>query len=205
MASPKDRTKNPKKETPSSPQVPASPGNRPGIQAAREAIVSSDSLLHSIIDRSPYPMWIADDQGTLIWLNQACQDLLHLSASEVVGKYNVFQDNIVEQQGHFPLLRRVFEKGETVRFELTYDTSLLRNFSIETAVTVILDITVSPVMDARGKITNAVFQHVDVTDRKRAETALAESEQRRRLAGFIQKPYTVKVLRETLRRVLGAK
>jgi len=117
-------------------------------------------------------MWIADDQGTLIWLNQACRDLLHLSAAEVVGKYNVFQDNIVEQQGHLPLLRRVFEKGETARFELTYDTGQLKSLRLKSAASVILDVTVSPIRDVSGKITNTIFQHVDITERKRAEEAL---------------------------------
>lgn len=145
---------------------------------AEDAQRTSESFLNSIIDQSPYPMWISDDRGTLLRLNQTCQDLLHLTAAEVVGKYNVFQDNIVEEQGFFPLLQRVFEGGETVRFELTYDTSLLKILPVKTPTLVILDVTVSPVKDGSGKITNAVFQHVDITHRKRAEAALAESEQR---------------------------
>ena len=178
MASRKNGDNKPKKEKSGRPHILSSPGDQTGCQLAGEALGTSESLLHSILDQSPYPMWIADDQGTLIWLNQACRDLLHLTAAEVVGKYNIFQDNIVEQQGYFPLLRRVFEQGETVRFELTYDTSLLKTLHLKTATSVILDVTVSPVIDGSGKITNAVFQHVDITDRKRAETALAESEQR---------------------------
>ncbi|MFZ5453126.1 MAG: PAS domain S-box protein [Thermodesulfobacteriota bacterium] len=145
---------------------------------AEEALRTSEAFLYSIVDQSPYPMWISDDQGTLIKLNQACQDLLHLTAGEVVGKYNVFQDNIVQQQGLFPLLQRVFKLGETVRFELTYDTSLLETIPLATHTLVILDVTVFPILDGRGQVTNAVFQHVDITPRKRAEAALAESEQR---------------------------
>ncbi|MEW6658942.1 MAG: PAS domain S-box protein [Thermodesulfobacteriota bacterium] len=177
MASKKNGDNSPKGDT-SGPQIPASPGDLKARQLPREALGASESLLHSILDQSPYPMWIADAQGTLIWLNQACRDLLHLNGDEVVGKYNVFQDNIVEQQGLTPLVRRVFEKGETVRFELSYDTSQLKNLPLKTAASVILDVTVSPIRDDRGRITNAVFQHVDMTERKRAETALAESEQR---------------------------
>ncbi|MDD2902065.1 MAG: PAS domain S-box protein, partial [Syntrophales bacterium] len=145
---------------------------------SEEALRTSESFLRSIVDWSPYPMWISDDQGTLIKLNQACQDLLHLSAGEVEGKYNVFQDNIVAEQGLLPLLHRVFEQGETVRFEIIYDTSLLQSIPIETPASVILDVTVSPILDGRGQVTSAVFQHVDITQRKRAEAALAESEQR---------------------------
>ncbi len=178
MTSRNNSDDNPRKLKSGRPHILTSPGDQKVPQRAGEALGYPESFLSSIIDQSPYPMWIADDQGTLIWLNLACRDLLHLTGAEVVGKYNVFQDNIVEQQGFLPLLRRVFEKGETARFELTYDTSLLKTLPLKTATSVILDVTVSPIMNGSGKITNAVFQHVDITDRKRAETALAESEQR---------------------------
>ena len=80
---------------------------------AEEALQNSESFLNSIIDQSPYPMWISDAQGTLIRLNQALRDLLNISNEDVVGKYNVLKDNIVEEQGFLPLVKRVFEEGET--------------------------------------------------------------------------------------------
>jgi len=147
---------------------------------AEEALRTSESFLNSIIDQSPSPMWISDAQGSLIRINQSCLDLLQITAADVAGKYNVFQDNIVEQQGFYPLLRRVFAQGETVRFELPYDPSLLKNLPLGSTRQVILDVNVSPIRDGRGKITNAVFQHVDITERKRAETALELSEKKYR-------------------------
>jgi len=44
-----------------------------------------------------------------------------------VGRYNVFQDNLVEEQGLGPQIRRVYEAGETVRFEMTYDMTRLKS------------------------------------------------------------------------------
>ncbi len=146
---------------------------------AEEALRSSESFLNSIIDQSPYPMWISDALGTLIKINQACLDLLHIKPEEVLGKYNVFHDNIVADQGVMPFLKQVFEKGEKVRFELNYDTSQLKILQLEKkTASVIIEVNVSPIVDHRGQVTNAVFQHVDITHRKRAEAALAESEQR---------------------------
>ena len=47
-------------------------------------------------------MWIADRQGTLIRINQACRDLLNVSDEEVVGRYNIFQDTVLEAYGLIP-------------------------------------------------------------------------------------------------------
>jgi len=90
----------------------------------------------------------------------------------VLGKYNLFSDNIVDEQGFMPLVRRVFGEGETVRFELRWDSSLLKEIHFEKSVFLILDVTIFPIWDARGKITNAVIQHQDITERKRAQAEL---------------------------------
>jgi PAS domain S-box-containing protein len=142
---------------------------------AEEALRTSESFLNSIIEQSPYPMWISDDKGTLIRINRACQDLLHISEEEVAGKYNILRDNIVEQQGHLQLIKRVFEAGETVRFEIKYDSSQLTDVQLGEFVSIFLDSTVFPIRDASGRITNAVIQHLDITERKRAEEALQKA------------------------------
>ena len=144
---------------------------------SEEALRTSESFLNSIIDQSPLPMWISDDRGTLIRINKACQDLMHISEDEVIGKYNILTDSIVEEQGFMPLVRRVFEAGETVRFEIKYDSSQLKYLHLIHFVSVILEITVFPIRDSRGKIVNAVIQHIDITERKQAEETLRESHQ----------------------------
>jgi len=144
---------------------------------SEEALRTSESFLNSIIDQSPLPMWISDDRGTLIRINKACQDLMHISEDEVIGKYNILTDSIVEEQGFMPLVRRVFEAGETVRFEIKYDSSQLKYLHLIHFVSVIIEITVFPIRDSRGKIVNAVIQHIDITERKQAEETLRESHQ----------------------------
>ncbi len=149
---------------------------------AEEALRTSESFLNSIIDQSPSPMWIADNQGTLIRLNQACRDLLNISDEEVVGQYNIHKDKVLEAHGLIPQVKRVFEEGETVRFEVQYDRSRLKNISLHKFATVYLDVTVFPIRDGEGQITNAVVQHWNITERKQAEEEIfrlnAELEQR---------------------------
>ncbi|MDY6950757.1 MAG: PAS domain S-box protein [Thermodesulfobacteriota bacterium] len=145
---------------------------------AEEALRTSEAFLNSIIDQSPHAIWISDNEGTLIRINQACCDLLNVRKEEVVGKYNVLKDNIVKKQGHLPLVESVFREGKAVRFTLEYDSSELNHIKLETSAHLILDATMFPIEDGAGRITNAVIQHKDVTGQKKAEQARKESERR---------------------------
>ncbi|MDP8208464.1 MAG: PAS domain S-box protein, partial [Candidatus Electryonea clarkiae] len=75
---------------------------------AEEALHKTTTFLNSIIDQSPFSIWISDSAGTMIRQNQACRDLLNITDEDVVGKYNLFQDNITEEQGFMTLVRSVF-------------------------------------------------------------------------------------------------
>ena len=136
---------------------------------AEEALQFSKAFLDSVIEHSPHAMWISDDKGTLIRLNQACRNLLHITDDEVVGKYNVLQDTIVVEQGYLPLVKRVFEQRETAKFTLEYDSERLKNLELRERASVVLDVTISPVLDADGRLIHAIIQHVDITERKQAE------------------------------------
>ena len=65
-------------------------------------------------------------------------------------------------------------------FEIKYDSSQLKGLQLRQSASVILDVTIFPIVDSEGKITNAVIQHMDVTQRKMAEEALLESEEKYR-------------------------
>lgn len=147
-------------------------GNKCDCGPSHESLPASQSFLNSIIDQSPYPMWISDENGTLVKINKACTDLLNISADEVMGVYNIFNDSIVEEQGLMPLIRRVFDAGESVNFELRYDSSQLKHLQLRQYAFVILDVTAFPIMDSNQKITHAVIQHIDITSRKQSEEAL---------------------------------
>ncbi|MFH1115751.1 MAG: ATP-binding protein [Pseudomonadota bacterium] len=138
-------------------------------KSAEEALRRSEALLTNIIEQSPFSMWISDAEGTLQRINPACKKWTRLTDREVVGKYNVLRDEAVEAQGLMPLVRSVFEEGRTVNFELTWDSTLLKHIQHTEATTLILDVTIFPVKDEQGIITNAVCLHIDITDRKKAE------------------------------------
>jgi light-regulated signal transduction histidine kinase (bacteriophytochrome) len=68
-----------------------------------------------------------------------------------------------------PLVRSVFEDGQTVNFELMWDSTLLKHIEHTEMTTLTLDVTIFPVKADESVISNAVCQHIDITDRKKAE------------------------------------
>jgi PAS domain S-box-containing protein len=140
-----------------------------------EELRESERFLNNIIDQSPYAIWISDEKGVLIRINKACCEVLNITEEEVLGKYNVLEDNIVEEQGLKPLVKKVYEQGETANFELKYDTSRLKKPDLAKQVYMILDVTIFPIKNDIGKVMNAAILHIDITERKRAEENLAKS------------------------------
>ncbi len=141
-----------------------------------DELQESQTLLETIIENSPYSMWVSDEKGVMLRMNQACRDLLHVTDEDVVGKYNVLEDEIVKQQGFMHLVERVFEKGEKVQFPLEYDCSYLHKKPHPESLQLILEVTISPILNNRKKVIHAIIQHRDITERVQAERALQESE-----------------------------
>jgi PAS domain S-box-containing protein len=137
-----------------------------------DSLKNSEKFLDTIIERSAHSMWISDDKGNLIRQNQACRNLFHISDQDVLGKYNIFNDNIIKEQGQMSRVEQVFEEGQMVNFSLIYDTSQIQQLELDDSVELILDVTIAPVLDENGMVINAIIQHIDITERRKAEEAL---------------------------------
>ena len=142
---------------------------------ASQAQKDLNTFLDGVIENSPISMWISDDKGTLIRANQVLRDRLRVSNDEVIGKYNIFRDEQFEDQGMMPLIREVFEKGNTVRFTAEYDTSLIQDIALKYSTHATIDVTISAVLDSEGNVVNTIFQYLNISAQKQAEAELADS------------------------------
>lgn len=147
-------------------------------QHAQDRIFHSQAILDSIFENSPISMWISDEFGTLITMNDTCRKSMQLKDEEVIGKYNIFQDKILESQGHMQIIREVFEEKRIARFVFSFDTRGIKRLLRTKGKTVTLEVCISPIMNEQGKVTNAIIQHIDISENTETSDALKLSEEK---------------------------
>lgn len=86
---------------------------RPDTAEALQAAFDNDALFEKIIEVFPYPMQVFSPDGTALRINRTAQDVLGINSENHVGKYNVFRDPIVREQGIMDRVKQVLS-GETV-------------------------------------------------------------------------------------------
>ena len=136
---------------------------------AEEDLRKLQRFQETIFEESPHPIWVSDEKGTMIRMNRACRSLFQSTDEIAVGKYNIFDDAAARGGEKLPLIRKVFEEAETVHFTSRYTPSEIPNLRLARTEPLIMEITIAPVVDARGKVIHAIVQHEDITQRRRME------------------------------------
>ena len=124
----------------------------------------SKQLLERIIYQSPVSIAVFDKCGTCIMFNPAYSNFFEIKdGSQPVGKYNLFEDEVLETKGYTPLIKmRIFE-GKPVTIEFEHDVSKSRYNQI-TRKPIKLKTTLSPIVDSNGSVINIVAMYEDVTE-----------------------------------------
>lgn len=139
---------------------------------AEEEIKSANAFLDTVIDMSPFAMWISDRDGTVMRTNKSLRDALRLNDEQITGKYNVLKDLNLEHQGVMPMVKAVFENCEPAQFTILWKAAEV-GVDFKGGRDLFIDVSIFPITDAEGKLTNVVCQWVDITERKRSEEKLA--------------------------------
>ncbi len=142
------------------------------IASLEEELEETRLFFNTVFDFGPSPMWISDDKGTCVRLNEALRQTWGATDEAVIGKYNLFDDPVPKEQGILPLLKSVFDEGKSVSFQIEYDAARFNELTGAERDTVsVIEATVSPITNNQGDVTHAVIQHKDLTGVKLAEEA----------------------------------
>ena len=132
---------------------------------AREA----DEQFRRLVSTANEGIWITDSEARLVFANRRVAEMYGYQPDEMIGKelYDFIPaDRIEEARRHWSERRA----GKVDRFEARHR----RKDGSEVWALV----STTPTHDADGTFTGAITMFIDVTDRKRAEAALAASEER---------------------------
>lgn len=152
-----------------------------GRKRAEEEIKAINVFLDRVIDMAPFAMWISDKKGTVIRVNRSLCESINLTEDNIVGKYNVFNDVNLKNQGIMTTVQRAFEEHETVRFGVFWKAAEAGHDDLRGGHDMHIDVSMFPILDSKGELLYVVCQWVDITELKHAEQALKKSAHQYRL------------------------
>ncbi|MFH1852678.1 MAG: PAS domain S-box protein [Candidatus Neomarinimicrobiota bacterium] len=145
---------------------------------AQQEIEKNISFLDTVIDSSPFAMWVSDSKGVMIRSNSTLCKLLQVTDADLIGKYNVLEDENLIKQGLMSNVREVFDMLKPTRITLYWVGTDSGDVDLSEAKKLWVDASMFPITDAKGKLANVVCQWVDITDQKLALEKIRESENR---------------------------
>ena len=143
--------------------------------------ISGAERFSAIFEQSPFSIQIISPEGKTLRVNKAWEQLWGITL-EQIEDYNILEDQQLIEKGIMPDIKRAFA-GEIVQLPpVLYDPNetipdLTRNEEAERWT----QGTIYPIKDAAGCVQEIVLIHEDITEQKRAEEKLKQTEARYRM------------------------
>jgi diguanylate cyclase (GGDEF)-like protein/PAS domain S-box-containing protein len=129
-------------------------------------------LLATALEEAPNAIVLTDHQGTILWVNPAFTEMTGYTADEAIGKNPGLWRSDEQDAGFYAALWNTIAAGTVWRGEVV---NRKKDGSLYTE-----EMTVAPVRSAAGAVSHYVAIKQDITQRKLAEQALQDAEQKYR-------------------------
>jgi PAS domain S-box-containing protein len=147
------------------------------VMERTEAMKRTAERLQALFQASPLPVIELDSDGRVLMWNPAAESVFGWTQEEVLGLPNPIIP--AEHQKDSLLLRERALRGE--RFALLETTRQRKDGTL-----IPVSFSLAPLYDSEGKGLGVVMVIADITERKRMEEALRQSEARRRVAEAVE-------------------
>ena len=142
------------------------------LRESEEKVKAQVSFLDSVMEQSPFAMWISDKTGTVIRTNSALRKTLNLTDEQILGKYNVLKDDNLNEQGAMSQVMAVFKKQKPARFSIPWVGNKAGDGAFKDAHDLWIDVSIFPIVDGDGNLSNVVGQWIDISEQVRADEAI---------------------------------
>ncbi|HKP11032.1 MAG TPA: PAS domain-containing protein [Blastocatellia bacterium] len=152
---------------------------------AEGAGIESEAQFVEFTEQAPFSVQVLATDGRTVRVNRAWEELWGITL-EQISDYNILEDLQLEAKGIAPYIRRAFG-GEAVEIPaISYDPNeTLPNRTRHQDPSRWVSAVAYPLRDPEGRVRGVVLIHRDITDSKRAEEALRESEARFRVTSKV--------------------
>ena len=142
---------------------------------AQEALRESEEQFRSLVEQSPLSTQVLSPEGWTLQVNHAFETLWGITLNDLEN-YNILSDQQLVRLGLMPYIQRGFSGEATSIPPAEYDSGE----SVGAGDKKWVQARIYPVRDEAGNIRQVTVIHEDISERKRAEEALLESEARLR-------------------------
>ena len=142
----------------------------------QDQLIRKTEFLDATIDNSPFPTWVADPDGFIVRTNHALRKTLGFKDAQLIGKYNILQDENILKQGFLPQVKTVFTEHKMARFTMPWSSAEIRHVEYTSVRDMWIEVTIFPILDDHKNLLSVVCQWVDISKQKNYAASLRESE-----------------------------
>jgi len=157
---------------------------------AEKKLKESEERYRILSDQSPIAIEYFNEKGLLLTVNPACLRIFGVDDIKEIEGFNLFEDpNITEE------IKQKLQRKEDIHYQDLFDFEKVKEFKLYNTTksgTIWIDTNITPLKNNDGTFNGYLLHIIDITESKRAEEKLKESEERYK--AIFESSHSVKLL-----------